>query len=277
MEKAKREDFRVEEELRTQKVKYEEANDDVIRRMQDIKDAEVESVMDLGSFLEAQLEYHERCREALLQLRSEWPAGCSQAPSPPRRPTRARSNTAHSYQERYEPLQEELETVTESRPTIRSNRTASNYAADSPSREAYPASNGYARPGLNRTSTFESPTQLRQETSPAPTQWIQRTASDNMVNRRGSVQHTGGRYLADPYADSEASSYGRSSPERAYGGRSISPATSHGSVPSRRPSSTALNASSLAKKAPPPPPSRAKKPPPPPPPMKRSLVTVTDL
>lgn len=72
MEKAKREDFRVEEELRSQKVKYEEANDDVLRRMQDVKDAEVDNVADMGAFLDAQLEYHERSREALLQLKSEW-------------------------------------------------------------------------------------------------------------------------------------------------------------------------------------------------------------
>lgn len=72
MEKAKREDFRVEEELRSQKFKYEEANDDVLRRMQDVKDAEVDNVADMGAFLDAQLEYHERSREALLQLKSEW-------------------------------------------------------------------------------------------------------------------------------------------------------------------------------------------------------------
>lgn len=277
MEKAKREDFRVEEELRSQKVKYEEANDDVLRRMQDIKDAEVDSVMDLSTFLEAQLEYHERCREVLLQLKNEWPGGSGQGPAPPRRPARARSNTAHSYQERYEPLQEELTVVTESRPSIRSNRTVSTYMGDSPAREPYSASNGFARPGLNRTPTFEGPTQLRQDQSPVATQWIQRTTSD-LATRRNSVQPLGGRPPADPYADSEASSYGRSSPERMYGGRSASPATSHGSVPSRRPSSTALNSSGLTKKAPPPPPpSRAKKPPPPPPPMKRSLVTVTDV
>lgn len=72
MEKAKKEDFRVEEELRSQKVKYEEANDDVLRRMQDVKDAETDNVMDMGAFLDAQLEYHERSREALLQLKSEW-------------------------------------------------------------------------------------------------------------------------------------------------------------------------------------------------------------
>lgn len=75
MEKAKREDFRVEEELRTQKVKYEEANEEVIRRMQDIKESEVDNVMDLGTFLDAQLEYHDRCRETLLQLKNEWPGG----------------------------------------------------------------------------------------------------------------------------------------------------------------------------------------------------------
>lgn len=72
MEKAKKEDFRVEEELRSQKVKYEEASDDVLRRMQDIKEAETDNVMDMGAFLDAQLEYHERSREALLQLKNEW-------------------------------------------------------------------------------------------------------------------------------------------------------------------------------------------------------------
>jgi hypothetical protein len=72
MEKAKKEDFRVEEELRSQKVKYEEASDDVLRRMQDVKEAEVDNVMDMGTFLDAQLEYHERSREALLQLKQEW-------------------------------------------------------------------------------------------------------------------------------------------------------------------------------------------------------------
>lgn len=62
----------MEEELRSQKVKYEEASDDVLRRMQDIKEAEIDNVMDMGTFLDAQLEYHERSREALLQLKNEW-------------------------------------------------------------------------------------------------------------------------------------------------------------------------------------------------------------
>ena len=75
MQKAKKEDFRAEEELRSQKFKYEESNEDVIRRMEDIKEAEAESVTDLGAFLDAELEYHDKCREELLRLRKQWPAG----------------------------------------------------------------------------------------------------------------------------------------------------------------------------------------------------------
>ena len=74
MQKAKKEDFRNEEELRSQRAKYEETEDDVVRRMQDLRDTDPESVADLGSFLDAQLAYHEKCREALLQLRQDWPA-----------------------------------------------------------------------------------------------------------------------------------------------------------------------------------------------------------
>ena len=75
MQKAKREDFRVEEELRSQKAKYEESNEDVFRRMQDIKEAEAESVADLGAFLESELEYYDKCRDELLRLKRDWPAG----------------------------------------------------------------------------------------------------------------------------------------------------------------------------------------------------------
>lgn len=74
MQKAKKEDFRVEEELRSQKAKYEETNEDVYRRMQDIQEAEAESVQDLTAFLDAELAHYEKCREALLQLKRDWPA-----------------------------------------------------------------------------------------------------------------------------------------------------------------------------------------------------------
>lgn len=73
MQKSKKEDFRMEEELRSQKAKYEESNEDVYRRMLDIKEAEADSVQDLTSFLEAELSYYDRCREVLMQVKKEWP------------------------------------------------------------------------------------------------------------------------------------------------------------------------------------------------------------
>jgi arginine deiminase len=73
MQKAKKEHVRVEEELRSQKAKYEEAEDDVHRRMEDIRDNDSQCVADLSMFLEAQLDYHDKCRQTLLQLQSEWP------------------------------------------------------------------------------------------------------------------------------------------------------------------------------------------------------------
>ncbi|KAK5156825.1 hypothetical protein LTR04_005539 [Oleoguttula sp. CCFEE 6159] len=74
MQKSKKEDFRMEEELRSQKAKYEESSEEVYRRMQDIKEAEIESVADLTSFMEAELTYYDRCREVLMQLKRDWPA-----------------------------------------------------------------------------------------------------------------------------------------------------------------------------------------------------------
>lgn len=73
VQKAKKEDFRVEEELRAQKAKYEEASEDTYRRMMDIKDAELDSVADLTSFLDAELAYYDSCRDILQQLKREWP------------------------------------------------------------------------------------------------------------------------------------------------------------------------------------------------------------
>ncbi|RJE19917.1 BAR domain protein [Aspergillus sclerotialis] len=265
MQKAKKEDFRVEEELRTQKVKYEESNDDVYRRMMDIKDSEAESVVDLTAFLDAQLSYHEKCQEVLLQLRNEWPAGQASVQTPSgRRTGRARSATAHSYMDRYESLHEEPPNTTDHRPTIQSSNKV-----ELPGRDAFQGENGFQRPALSQAQTFEGPMQLRR-------------ISENQGTPRASSQarpiH---RVASDPYVDSpdevSASSYTGTSPEYHYRGRSVSPATSHGSAVSSRTSSAtmnggSMNGGSMNKRAPPPPPPRSKKPPPPPPPMKRPLV-----
>jgi hypothetical protein len=74
LERQKKEDFRVEEELRNARAKFDETSEDVYRRMQDIKEAESDSVTDLEAFLEAELTYHDECREALLRLKADWPA-----------------------------------------------------------------------------------------------------------------------------------------------------------------------------------------------------------
>lgn len=74
MQKQKKEDFRLEEELRSQRIKYEESSDDVYRRMGEIQESEAESMANLGAFMDAELEYHDRCREVLLKLRGQWPA-----------------------------------------------------------------------------------------------------------------------------------------------------------------------------------------------------------
>lgn len=120
MQKAKRDDFRVEEELRANKAKYEESSEDVLRRMQDIKDAEVDSVRDLTGFLDAELDYHERCADELRRVRQSWAADVVSGSSGhgdragsiggggggsgmilERRPTgRSRSNTAHSFSDK---------------------------------------------------------------------------------------------------------------------------------------------------------------------------------
>ncbi|OJJ48850.1 hypothetical protein ASPZODRAFT_1331974 [Penicilliopsis zonata CBS 506.65] len=200
MQKAKKEDFRVEEELRTQKVKYEEANEDVYRRMQDIKDSETENLADLTAFLEAQLTYHERCCEVLMQLKNEWPSGSAPSQSTgSRRTGRPRSNTAHSYHERYEPLHEEPPAqVVEPRPIIRS-RQPSAHPAESPARDSYQGDSPMRRPSFNRAPTFEGPTQLRQEQASASPTW-HRSTSDTFPVRRSQSQ---ARPISrvDPYLD----------------------------------------------------------------------------
>lgn len=64
------------------RIKYEESNEDVHRRMGDIQDSEAESMADLGAFLDAELEYHDRCRDILMNVRRTWPAGYYPHPTP---------------------------------------------------------------------------------------------------------------------------------------------------------------------------------------------------
>ncbi|ESZ90788.1 hypothetical protein SBOR_8817 [Sclerotinia borealis F-4128] len=279
MQKAKREDFRVEEELRSQKAKYEESSEDVLRRMQDIKEAEADSVQDLGAFLEAELEYYDRCRDELLKLKREWPAArgaAAQQPRQPRRPEgRPRSNTAHSYSERYSTYEEPIPQQEALRPSIRSNTPRVNTArvvstSGLGRREEHSPPSSPQRPSVGRSSTFQGPTTHYRESPPS-----NRLTSAPPVSEAGSLRASlrpNGRtnimstdLFNDPSDDSTLNS---ASPDRSYGARSVSPATSHGSIGSRSASISAAN----SRRAPPPPPSRAKKPAPPLP-LKRADIS----
>lgn len=245
MDKARRDDFRIEEEVRMNKAKYEESSEDIIRRMQDIKEAEADSVQSLTSFVDAELDYHERAAEELRRARQSWAA--LPPPSAIRRPNRSRSNTARSWQEpRQSAVYEEPEPMP--LPVRIPTRSSPN------SRAAPPPPPQPPRPSMGRATTFESRIGLgsTHRAAPAP---LSRIATDGVAyGHRGD----------DVFADDASTASGSRSPD--WGDRSASPATSYGSL-SRSTSALAL------KKAPPPPPpvNRARKPAPPIPGRKENL------
>ncbi len=201
-----------------------------------------------------------------------------------RRPPRQRSNTTHSYSDRFSHVDEEPEP--EPRIAIRSNRvsSATHSVASSPHRDEWNAAARPApRPSSNRASTFEGPTRIHRDDSAAALPRLSRTPTESSVIQAGRSQLRPVKTTAtahDTFGDGGYDSHhdGSSSPERSYGERSISPATSYSSIPSRNASwSTAECGNSVgAKKAPPPPPPSRSKKPPPPPPMKRSALSTSE-
>lgn len=284
MQKAKRDDFRVEEELRTAKAKYEESAEDVYRRMQDIKEAEADSIRDLTHFMDAELDYHERCAEEMRRVRRSWATGGS---SPAeygnggggggRRPSgRSRSNTAEMSTSRLvlsrsnsniyeEEDEDEMIPAQNIRVPIRSQSRVSTVSQLS-DRPEMPA-----RPGVSRINTQPSErtlgASLHRTTSgtSTPLSQVSQMAAPplpppvNVGSLRGQLRSTGANRASamDVFGDSndgdETGSSG--SPDFA-----PSPATSYGSL-SR--TSTAASGVMGKKAPPPPPPSRTKKPAPP--------------
>ncbi|KAK0636030.1 hypothetical protein B0T17DRAFT_481182 [Bombardia bombarda] len=191
MQKGRRDDFRVEEELRAAKAKYEEASEDVLRRMQDIRDAETDSVRDMTQFLDAELDYHERCADELRRARKSW-AGTAAVPVGgggggggsmsgygggilERRPTgRSRSNTAQSYTSRtssrnriYEAEEVESEsTAPPVRMPIRSgtsSRVALSVQPQNQQQQQHYDTAPAVRPLIGRASTFQGGASLDRE------------------------------------------------------------------------------------------------------------------
>lgn len=235
MQKAKRDDFRVEEEMRVCKTKYDDSSEDVLRRMQDIKDAEGENVGALSSLLDAELAYHERAVDELRRARQTLadvsPLGSTPQDElcvPRARPSAARS-CQPSLQQARSPDYEDMpmpERVT-------SRRLAGAQALP-------PPPSLQARPSMMRASTYGARSASAAVTARAP------AARNTMDMAYGSRE--------DAYSDESAGSDG-ASPD--WGTRSISSATSHDSL-------ARVSSVPAAKKARPPPPvNRAKKPPPP--------------
>lgn len=245
MQKGKQDDFRIEDELRSNKAKFEESSEDVLRRMQDIKDAEMDSVASLASFLDAELDYHDRAAAELRRARQVLQGHSGRvSPQEELRPSgRSRSNTARSWQTPAPAVvPEEPERVFA--PTPR-RRIPSHSSHDGDAAPPQPP-----RPFPSKAATFESRSVSAGHRA-VPTV-LTRTVTDNGVY--------GGR-PRDVFADDDSVDSGGQSPDWNY--RSASPATSYGSV-SRSTSSL------MVKKPPPPPPpvNRATKPPPPPVPRK---------
>lgn len=304
MQKTKKEDFRVEEELRAQKAKYEESSEDVYRRMQDIKEAESEVVADLGQFLEAEIDYYDRCKEELLELKKKWPAGSTSSPTGSRHaaPSRARSNTAHSFYA--EPPTPEPEPPLPQRPSIRSTgRVASSARLNTHDEERFHSYSGDTetesplreRPyGTVRSNTFQGPTAIHRE-STTPVGGRKFSIPIDAGAARANLRPPPSRadLFGDNDTDSDRSGRMLQTPDSGYRDRSVSPAGSQGSAVSRGTTYSGYNgatgthanggfvgagagagangngAATPGRKGPPPPPPSRNKKPPPPPPMKR--------
>lgn len=272
MQKAKKEDFRVEEELRAQKAKYEESNEDVYRRMQDIKEAESESLAELEVFLEAELEYHDRCQQMLLKLKREWPAayvppdfylgqqadeahGCihSRASAGDLDYDRTEPGYGSTCHQLSTPYYSPSAQTPKPRPSVRSTKTTPVFRDSSRSE------------GTNIVAPMSRGQRIPTDPLSLPYQQTRLRQVDRINTNR--------EHFPDA---SDDSAFTNSSPERSCDELPESPTTSYGSVSSRIGSSTTLHSGvpSTAKKIPPPPPpSRSTKPPPPPPPMKRSTLS----
>ncbi|KAI7006792.1 hypothetical protein D0869_10540 [Hortaea werneckii] len=305
MQKSKKEDFRMEEELRSQKAKYEESSEDVYRRMMDIKDAESETVADLTSFLEAELTYYDRCRELLLQVKRDWPASGatsdrSRTSSPanngyPRRNTVNRSRN-NSLAQRFDDIAEDEPLEPPHRPGIRSRAPS---GTSSPRREL-PGFDIPTRPPINSraNSTFEGPTSLgsiARSESPAstmprltrvptePTPILTGKASLRSTSKppppREPATATSPNVFGDDQSDetSDTASFLHHPHQPDPAARSAS-WSQNGFLSAAAAAGNGSHDAFGAKKTPPPPPppSRAKKPPPPPP-MKRSALSTGEV
>lgn len=232
MQKSKRDDFRVEDEMRVCKTKFDDSTEDVLRRMQDIKDAEMDNVGALTSLLDAQLAYHERAadelrhaRQSLGDLNSVWPAS---------------QDSLVSAQARLRPA------ISERMPS----QLVSAHAIPPP---PPPPPSQSSRPAMApRSSTFATRNISSNSMTKVPV--LPRGTTDTVIySAKGD----------DALSDNDSSSSDGASP--GWGNHSISSTTSHDSLAR----TSHINQANKKVPLPPPPVNRAKKPPPPPVPARK--------
>ena len=241
---------------------------------------------DLTQFLDAELDYHERCAEELRRVRKSWVATGSASGSSgsygsavaERRPAgRSRSNTAHSYSERISRTNShniyEADEESEAPPVrmpIRSNNARSALAVQPQNQQI----DGPPRPLIGRASTFQGGATLDRErvrggsisgaSTPGSTYGVNQNIP-NVGSLRGQLRPVSrivtNRDRDDVFGDRDDDNTSDSgSPD--WANRSTSPATSVGSL-TRTYSNAGPTGNGFRKAPPPSPPSRSKKPPPP--------------
>lgn len=272
MQRSKKEDFKIEEELRSQRAKYEESHEDVYRRMLDIREAEADSIADLTAFVDAELNYYDRAREILLQLKQDWPSTSDVAPNSQRRNPRSRASTVSAYRNADE------ESAAINIPVRSRVASAQTSTQSSPMRERFDFAP--ARPTIGRAqSNFEGPRSLR-DGSPASLPRLSRVPTDTSVlSTRNALRPIRTRDSGtDVFGDSQSPT------SASYQDHADYYDSYHSPLPSPGPGSRAAsqmgdypngNGGGRQKMAPPPPPPSRSKKPPPPPPLKRSALSTS--
>jgi hypothetical protein len=252
--------------------------------MQDIVDAEKDSIDGIYGFLEAELNYHDRAREALIQLKRNFPAPGRQdgRPSPPNRSRSSTLQSQFSQRARTATIDEDELPP----PPLPFRGSQSTSGASSPAREAPGFDFGGARPGLSRMATSDSvsvprPVISRNVTADSSSMLRQPTPLRSIRQRSGSdvfsdptdddLSSSPGKYWDNDRSSSPATSASGGLPYSSQLSRNTSWENNARGLPSSG-SGTSL-ATQVKKGPPPPPPSRGSKPPPPPPPKRSALGT----
>ncbi|KAJ1919360.1 hypothetical protein H4219_002048 [Mycoemilia scoparia] len=74
LQRSRKENTQLEDDLRTAQIRYDDTRDELIRRMMDIQDSELSNIRDMHAFYRAQKEYHQKALERLDMLEQDFAA-----------------------------------------------------------------------------------------------------------------------------------------------------------------------------------------------------------